>query len=63
MISIGKHPVYSLLIYDRVKASEKKISVRSSEDLYNNSDLLLFQGNILGNGFINLEKVKNQEKN
>jgi hypothetical protein len=58
-ISNGKHPVDSLLIYDRVKASEKRIPVRSSRDLYSNSDLLLFKGNIFGDGSIRLERVNN----
>ena len=58
-ISTGKHPVDSLLIYDWARANEKRISVRSSRDLYNNSDLLLFKGNIFGDGSIRLERVNN----
>lgn len=58
-ISNGKHPVDSLFIYDWVKASEKRISVRSRTDLYDNSDLLLFKGNIFGDGSVHLERVRN----
>jgi len=58
-ISNGKHPVDSLFIYDRVKASEKRILVRSYTDLYSNSDLLLFKGNIFGDGSVHLERVNN----
>jgi|GEM_PF-3412480 len=58
-ISNGKNPVDSLLIYDKVRASEKKISVRSSGDLYGNADLLLFKGRIFGDGSVQLEKVNN----
>lgn len=56
-ISKGDHPVDSLLIYDRVKASERRILVRSYTDLYSNSDLLLFKGTIFGNGSVHLERV------
>lgn len=56
-ISNGKHPVDSLLIYDRVRASEKSISVRNNGDLYSNSDLLLFKGNILEDGSVHLARV------
>ena len=58
-ISNGKHPVDSLLIYDWIKSNEKRISVRSSGDLYSDSDLLLFKGNIFGDGSVHLEKVNN----
>jgi hypothetical protein len=58
-ISNGKYPVDSLLIYDRIKASEKRILVRSSRDLSSNSDLLLFKGNIFGDGSVHLERVNN----
>ncbi len=58
-ISNGKHPVDSLLIYDRVGASEKRISVRNSWDLHINSDLLRFKGNIFGNGSIQVERLNN----
>ena len=58
-ISSGKYPVDSLFIYDWVRASEKKIAVRSIGDLYSNSDLLLFKGNIFGDGSVRLERVRN----
>jgi len=58
-ISNGKHPVDSLLIYDWAKANEKRIPVRSIRDLYNNSELLLFKGNIFGDGSIRLERANN----
>ena len=58
-ISNGKPPVDSLLIYDWVRASEKRILVRSSRDLYSNSDLLLFKGNIFGDESVHLKRVKN----
>jgi len=58
-ISSGKYPVDSLFIYDWVRASEKKIAVRSIGDLYSNSDLLLFKGNIFGDGSVHLERVRN----
>ena len=58
-VSNGKHPVDSLLIYDWAKANEKRIPVKSVRDLYNNSELLLFKGNIFGDGSIRLERVNN----
>lgn len=58
-VSNGKHPVDSLLIYDWIRANEKRISVRSSRDLYSNSDLLLFKGNIFGDGSVHLNRVRN----
>ena len=58
-VSNGKYHGDSLFIYDRLRAREKKISVRSSRDLYNNSDLLLFKGNIFGDGSIYVERVNN----
>ena len=56
-ISKGKYPVDSLLVYDWVKASEKRISVRSNKDLNDNSDLFLLKGQILGDGSVYLERV------
>jgi len=58
-VSNGKNPIDLLLIYDWARACEKRISVRSSEDLYSNSDLLLFKGKIFGDGSIHLERLKN----
>lgn len=58
-ISNGKYPVDSLLIYDGVRASEKRVSVKSSRDLYSNADLLLFKGNIYRDGSVHLERVNN----
>ena len=58
-ISNGKHPVHSLIIYDWVRASERSISARSTGALYNNSDLLLFKGNIFEDGSVHLERVNN----
>ena len=58
-ISSGKHPVDSLFIYDWIKAGEKKISVRSITDLYNNWDLLLFKGNIFRDGSVHIKMVSN----
>ncbi len=62
-ISNGKYPIDSLFIYDWVKAREKKISVISIGDLYNNSDLLLFKGKIFGDGSIHLERIRDCENN
>jgi len=56
-ISNGKYPIDSLFIYDWISASEKNISVRSSEDIYGNLDLLLFKGNILWDGSVNLKRM------
>jgi len=62
-MSKGKHAVDSLLIYDWVRASEKRISVRSSRDLYNNSDLLLFKGNMFGGRSVYLRRVSDCDNN
>ncbi len=53
----GKYGKESLLIYDRVQANEKKVSIRDSSDLHTNSDLLLFTGNLFWDGSVILEKV------
>ena len=53
----GKYGKESLLIYDRAQADEKKVSIRNSSDLYTNSDLLLFTGNLFWDGSVILEKV------
>ncbi len=58
-ISNGKHPVDSLLIYDWAQANARRIRVRSSRDLDNNSDLLLFKGNIFGDGSVRIERTNN----
>lgn len=59
----GRYREEYLYIYDRKKAHEKKISIRSSADLYSNSDLLLFKGNLLRDGSVRLEKVSNSKNN
>ncbi len=59
----GKYPVDSLFIYDWARACEKNISVRDRKDLYRNSDLLLYKGNIFGNGSIYVERVRNLKNN
>ena len=55
----GKHPVDSLLIYDRVKADEKNISLKNDEDPYSNLDSFIFKGKIFEDGSVHLKKVKN----
>lgn len=62
-VANGKYREDFLFIYDRTKAREKKISVRSSADLYANSGLLLFTGNLFGDGSVRLKKVSNSENN
>jgi len=62
-ISSGKHSVESLLIYDWIRASEKNISVRSSSDLNDNSDLLLFKGTIFRDGSVYLRRVSDYSNN
>ena len=56
-VTYGKYGKESLLIYDRAQALEKKVSIRNSSDLYTNSDLLLFTGNLFWDGSVILEKV------
>jgi hypothetical protein len=56
-ISRGKYPVDSIFIYDWIKASEKKISVRSDRDLYSNLDIFLFKGKTYGDSSVRLEQV------
>ena len=53
---------YSLFIYDRLAAREKRMSVRNVNDIFKSSDLLRFRGSISGDGAVHVGKV-NQFRN
>jgi hypothetical protein len=54
---------YSLFIYDRLAANERRLSVRDVKDIYNSPALLLFRGSISGDGAVHLGRVNNYENN
>ncbi|MFC1899572.1 hypothetical protein ACFLXP_04495 [Chloroflexota bacterium] len=62
-ISGKKSSTYSLLIYDRLAAHNRQLSVRNVNDIYNTPSLLLYKGNMDENGSIHLVKVSKNESN
>ncbi|MFC1948445.1 hypothetical protein ACFLXY_11070 [Chloroflexota bacterium] len=50
---------FTLYIYDRFTASDKKILVKDVNDIYDSPDLLLFKGSVTVDGAIHLDKVRN----
>lgn len=62
-VSGGKYGKESLLIYDRMQALEQQVSIKNSSDLYTNTDLLLFTGNLFWDGSVRLEKVGGSQNN
>ena len=54
----GRHNKnYILYIYDKVAASDRKLSVKDVNDIYHSPDLLLFKGSMTVDGTIHLDKV------
>jgi len=47
----------SIFIYDRVKASDQKISIRRFSDLHKYPELLLYKGHITSNGDVKIEAI------
>lgn len=47
----------SILIYDRAKAHDQKISIRRFGDLYKYPELLLYKGYIASNGEVKIEEI------
>jgi hypothetical protein len=58
-----KNNYYSLFIYDRTAARDRRLSVRDIKDIYSSPDLLLFRGSISGDGSVHLGRVNNYENN
>ena len=48
---------YTLYIYDKLTASDRKLSVKDVNDIYHFPDLLLFKGSVTIDGTIHLDKV------
>ena len=47
----------SLLIYDRAKAHDQKISIRRASDFYKYPELLRYKGHIGSNGDVKIEEI------
>jgi len=62
-ISENRHSFYSLFIYDRLAARDRKLLIRDVGDIYNTPELLLYKGNIFGDGSVHLSRVKRYENN
>ena len=58
-IASGKYRQDSIFIFDWVRARERNISIRKEKDLYNNSDLILFKGNVFRDGTVHVRNVGN----
>jgi len=58
-----KSNYYSLFIYDRTAARDRRMSVRDIKDIYNSPELLLFRGSISGDGTVHLGRVNSYENN
>ncbi len=54
---------YTLYIYDKFAASDRKLSVKDFKDIYRFPDLLLFKGSVTVDGTIRLNRVNNFEFN
>lgn len=54
---------YSLYIYDRFAASDRKLSVRDVNDIYHFPDLLLFKGSVTVDGAVHLDRVNDSGYN
>ena len=52
---------YSLYIYDKLAASDRRLSVREIEDIYHSPDLLLYRGSITVDGAVHLGRVSSFE--
>lgn len=48
-----------IYIFDSVKARERNVSIRKATDLYNNSDLILFRGNLFRDGTVHVRNIRN----
>ncbi len=59
----GKFNQGSIFIFDWVKARERNISIRKEKDLYNNTDLIIFKGNVFRDGTVHVRSVGNFHHN
>ena len=56
----GRHNKnYTLYIYDKFAASDRKLSMKDINDIYHSPDLILFKGSVTVDGVIHLDKVNN----
>ena len=62
-ISQNENTYYTVFIYDRLAAFERKIAVKSFRDIYDYPELLLYKGNMFRDGTVYLGKVKHYETN
>ena len=56
-----KNRYYSLYIYDRLAAQDKRLSVRDVKDIYSSPDLLLYRGSMSGDGSVHIGRVNDTE--
>ncbi len=47
-----------IYIFDSVEARERNVSVRKAKDLYNNSDLIIFRGNLFRDGTVHVRNIR-----
>ena len=57
-LKFGRHNKNTILyIYDKAAASDRKLSVKDVNDIFQFPDLLLFKGSLTVDGVIHLDKV------